>query len=185
MYYILWKWGLWKVKVSIMMKAGDKMITCGTSPSSHTEKVKMAVFESESDDNRKWKQLLTYGTSHTLHLWAYSPESNSFLSEFDTFLYFFMIFSWYHRSPCLPPCIHTSLLSSCSRGIWRSPGKKDSKTVLLFWWIRSFQVWSYWFQIQNALAFTFPILNEMCVNINHSSNSRSLAAASLILPFIW
>ena len=97
----------------------------------------------------------------------------------------FMIFSWYYRSPCLPPCIHTSLLSSCSRGIWRSPGKKDSKTFLLFWWIRSFQVWSYWFQIQNALAFTFPILNEMCVNINHSSNSRSLAADSLILPFIW
>ena len=93
MYYILWKWGLWKVKVSIMMKAGDKMITCGTSPSSHTEKVKMAVFESESDNNRKWKQLLTYGTSHTLHLWAYSPESNSFLSEFDTFLYFFLWFS--------------------------------------------------------------------------------------------
>ena len=75
-----------------MMKAGDKMITCGTSPSSHIEKVKMAVFESENDANRKWKQLLTYGTSHTLHLWAYSPESNSFLSEFDTFLYFFYDF---------------------------------------------------------------------------------------------
>ena len=71
-----------------MMKAGDKMITCGTSPSSHTEKVKVAVFECESDNNRKWKQLLTYDTSHTLHLWAYSPKRNSFHSSFDTFLYF-------------------------------------------------------------------------------------------------
>ena len=70
------------------MKAGDKMITCGTSPSSHTEKVKVAVFECESDNNRKWKQLLTYDTSHTLHLWAYSPKRNSFHSSFDTFLYF-------------------------------------------------------------------------------------------------
>ena len=87
MYQILWKWGLWKVKVSIMMKAGDKMITCGTSPLWCTEKVKMAVF-SESDNNRKWKQLLTYDTSHTLHLWAYSPKRNSFHSSFDTFLYF-------------------------------------------------------------------------------------------------
>ena len=88
MYYILWKWGLWKVKVSIMMKAGDKMITYGASPSSHTEKVKVAVFECKSDNNRKWKQLLTYDTSHTLHLWAYSPKRNSFHSSFDTFLYF-------------------------------------------------------------------------------------------------
>ena len=52
MYYILWKWGLWKVKVRIMMKAGDKMITCGTILRKwkwQCLKVKVIIIESESN----------------------------------------------------------------------------------------------------------------------------------------
>ena len=174
-----------KVKVSIMMKAGDKMITCGTSPSSHTEKVKVAVFECESDNNRKWKQLLTYDTSHTLHLWAYSPKRNSFHSSFDTFLYFL----WFTPEIIGHLVFLRAFAHRCYLHAVEAFGaaleKKSQRLFFDLWWIRSFQVWSYWFQIHISLAFTFPILNEMYVNIIHSLKSRSLAAASLILPFIW